>query len=124
MAASTFSPHTPPSIPVESHSPPSETSVPISELASSAQLGRKGSKVRPPPIKISGSNHSTFLSPLLERPFIKRLGSGGKDKEDVDKSPTKTKSRKGSKVESILVDPQAILVEVSCAEHLGSRVLC
>ncbi|ORY86061.1 hypothetical protein BCR35DRAFT_302719 [Leucosporidium creatinivorum] len=110
MAGSTFSPHTPPAIPVEPHSPP-DNSAPLSDFTSSAQLSRKNFKARPPPIKISGSNHSTFLSPLLERPFIKRLGSGGKDKEDGEKSPTKARSRKGSKIESILVDPQAILVE-------------
>lgn len=120
MTGSTFSPHTPPPAPTEALVDPIHP--PTADLAEASQQSRKGSKGRPTPIKISGSTHSTFLAPLLERPFMKRLGSKEKDgerEEGKEKSPTKIKSRKGSKVDSMLVDPQAILVEVSSPSVLG-----
>lgn len=76
-------------------------------------------KARPPPLKIASSNHASFLTPLLERPFKTRFGkdkagdkagdsSGGEEEVGTSKLKAKRgKDRGGERDEA-----QARLVEV------------
>ncbi|BGP43374.1 hypothetical protein JCM10449v2_007406 [Rhodotorula kratochvilovae] len=104
--------------------PPAVPPIPASVLAKSVPPApappattprtdsQKASKARPPPIKVSNSTHSGFLSPLKSR-----FGKGAKEKENsADKAEAedeeKSRSRK-SKVDLMIAEVRslAFLVE-------------
>ncbi|KAM0756046.1 hypothetical protein T439DRAFT_19196 [Meredithblackwellia eburnea MCA 4105] len=81
---------------------------------SSSTVAASGNK-RPPPLKLAGSNHATFLTPLLERPFKNRFGKDKGDKTSGEDEGTGAPKTKPVKVKKTRAEIQA---EEAQARHL------
>ncbi|KAL7338061.1 hypothetical protein BJY59DRAFT_702326 [Rhodotorula toruloides] len=108
-AASTYiPPATVPPIPADAKSSardPGPLSAPTAP-APSAEAKRKISKSRPPPIKVSNSTHSSFLSP-----FRSRFGKEKETTPEKEKGEKESKEEQGrrSKVDSLIAQNQAAI---------------
>ena len=99
----------------------------VTMLPSSSSPQKGLAKSRPPPLKLSGSSHETFLSPLLDRPFLARFtkdklegppdGDGAdatrlKLKRSKSKSELKSPAKADTGLPSSTVQPTRVLSEV------------
>ncbi|GAA6055194.1 hypothetical protein NBRC10513_000846 [Rhodotorula toruloides] len=101
-------PATVPPIPADAKSSvrdPGPLSAPTTP-APSADAKRKISKSRPPPIKVSNSTHSSFLSP-----FRSRFGKEKETTPEKEKGEKESKKEQGrrSKVDSLIAENQAAI---------------